>query len=262
VAGQRFYKTLYGQVLIATVAGVLVGHFWPAAGVAMKPLGDGFIKLVRMIIAPVIFCTVVAGIAGAAGTKAVGKAGGLALVYFEAVTTLALVLGLVIVNVVRPGAGMNVNPATLDATAVAQYVSAGKAQSATAFLLDIIPTSVVDAFAKGDILQVLLFSLLFGLALRRLRATAAPLVEIVDKVSGVLFAIVGIIMTAGTTDRTTGGRQTGGCSRGGFRKCRAGPVSGNLFREVVLRPFDKLRVVPSIVEGRQAQCERGVEGDG
>jgi len=194
VASQRFYKTLYGQVLIATVAGVIVGHFWPAAGVAMKPLGDAFIKLVRMIIAPIIFCTVVAGIAGAAGVKTVGKAGALALVYFEIVSTVALVIGLIIVNLVQPGAGMNVDPASLDATAVAQYVTAGKAQTPTAFLLDIIPTSVVDAFAKGDILQVLLFSILFGFALRAVGATAAPIVELVDKLSGVLFGIVGIIM--------------------------------------------------------------------
>ena len=196
VVGQRFYKTLYGQVLIATVAGVIVGHFWPAAGVAMKPFGDAFIKLVRMIIAPIIFCTVVVGIAGAAGVKTVGKAGALALVYFEVVSTMALVIGLIIVNLVQPGAGMNVDPASLDAAAVVQYVTAGKAQSATGFLLDIIPTSVVDAFARGDILQVLLFSILFGFALRFVGAAAAPIVELVDKLSGVLFAIVGIIMKA------------------------------------------------------------------
>src|SRR6266850_45938 len=190
VVGQRFYKTLYGQVLIATVAGVIVGHFWPAAGVAMKPFGDAFIKLVRMIIAPIIFCTVVVGIAGAAGVKTVGKAGALALVYFEVVSTMALVIGLIIVNLVQPGAGMNVDPASLDAAAVVQYVTAGKAQSATGFLLDIIPTSVVDAFARGDILQVLPFSILFGFALRFVGAAAAPIVELVDKLSGVLFTFV------------------------------------------------------------------------
>jgi len=196
VASQRFYKTLYGQVLIATLAGVIVGHFWPAAGVAMKPLGDAFIKLVRMIIAPIIFCTVVVGIAGAAGVKTVGKAGALALVYFEVVSTTALVIGLIVVNLVQPGAGMNVDPASLDAAAVAQYVTAGKAQSATGFLLDIIPTSVVDAFAKGDILQVLLFSVLFGFALRVVGATAMPIVAFIDTLSSVLFGIVGIIMKA------------------------------------------------------------------
>jgi len=196
VAAQRFYRTLYGQVLIATAIGIILGHFWPDAGVAMKPLGDGFIKLVRMIVAPVIFCTVVGGIAGAAGAKTVGKAGVLALIYFEVVTTLALVIGLAVVNIVKPGAGMNVDAATLDAGAVAQYVSAGTGQHAAGFLLDIIPTSVVDAFARGDILQVLLVSILFGFALRGLGATGAPLLHLLDSLSRVLFGIVGIIMKA------------------------------------------------------------------
>jgi aerobic C4-dicarboxylate transport protein len=193
---RRFPRTLYGQVLLATVIGVLLGHFWPAAGVAMKPLGDGFIKLVRMIIAPVIFCTVVAGVAGAPGTRVVGKAGAFALVYFEVVSTLALVIGLAIVNLVRPGAGMNVDPATIDAATVAQYVNAGKAHGTTDILLDIIPTSVVDAFAKGDVLQVLLFSILFGFALRALGAGGTPLLTLLEKLSNVLFGIVGIIMKA------------------------------------------------------------------
>src|SRR5207247_696908 len=143
-------------------------HCWPDAGLMMRPLGDGFIKLVRMTIAPIIFCTVVVGIAGGGGMKTIGKAGGLALVYFEVVSTLALVIGLLTVNVVQPGAGMNVDAGRLDVTAVAQYVSAGRAQCAAAFLLEIIPASVVDAFARGDILQVLLFSILFGFALRTL----------------------------------------------------------------------------------------------
>ena len=190
----RFYTTLYGQVLVATVAGVIVGHFWPGIGVAMKPLGDGFIKLVRMIIAPIIFCTVVAGIAGASGAKTVGRAGALAIAYFEVVSTIALVIGLIVVNLVQPGSGMNVDPASLDARAVAQYVTAARAQSATGFLLDIIPTSVVDAFARGDILQVLLFSILFGFALRLVGAAATPIVELVNMLSAVVFAVVGIIM--------------------------------------------------------------------
>jgi len=193
---QPFYRTLYGQVLIATTLGVLLGHFYPEAGFAMKPLGDGFIKLVRMIIAPIIFCTVVVGIAGVGDMKAVGKGGALALVYFELVSTLALMIGLVVVNVVSPGAGMNVDPATLDATAVAQYVTAGNAQSTTAFLLDIIPTSVVDAFARADILQVLLFSILFGFALHRLGPAGKPVYEFIDRVSRVLFGVVGIVMKA------------------------------------------------------------------
>jgi aerobic C4-dicarboxylate transport protein len=194
VKSGRFYRTLYGQVLIATVLGVLVGHFWPATGAAMKPLGDGFIKLVRMIVAPIIFCTVVVGIAGASGAKTVGKAGVLALIYFEVVTTLALVIGLVVVNVVKPGAGLNVDPAALDAKAVAQYVTASKDQSVTGFLLELVPTSVVDAFAKGDILQVLLFSVLFGFALRALRASGRPVLDFLEKTAAVLFAVVGMIM--------------------------------------------------------------------
>ncbi len=193
---RRFLKTLYGQVLVATAVGVLVGHLWPEAGAAMKPLGDGFVKLVRMIVAPIIFCTVVAGIAGAAGAKTVGKAGVLALVYFEAVTTIALVLGLVVVNVIRPGVGMNVDAATLDAAAVAQYVTAGKGASAISFVLDIIPTSIVDAFAKGDILQVLLVSVLFGFALKSLGAAGAPLVAFIERLSSAFFVIVGFIMKA------------------------------------------------------------------
>ena len=195
MAAQRFYKSLYGQVLVATAMGVVVGHFWPDAGVAMKPFGDAFIKLVRMIIAPIIFCTVVVGIA-AAGVKTVGKAGVLALIYFEVVTTLALVIGLVVVNVARPGAGMNVDPASLDARAVAQYVTAGKGQSASGLLLDIIPTTVVDAFAKGDILQVLLFSVVFGFALRAAGAAAAPVLAFIEQLSTVVFGVVGIIMKA------------------------------------------------------------------
>jgi aerobic C4-dicarboxylate transport protein len=194
MTGKRFHNTLYGQVLIATVVGVLVGHFWPAAGVAMKPLGDGFIKLVRMIIAPVIFCTVVVGIAGATGTKMVGKAGFFALVYFEVVTTLALVIGLVVVNIVAPGDGMNVDAAAIDATSVAQYVNAGTARTPVEILLDIIPTSMVDAFAKGDVLQVLLVSILFGFALRALGAAGAPLFELLEQGSATMFGIVGIIM--------------------------------------------------------------------
>ncbi|HEY2927500.1 dicarboxylate/amino acid:cation symporter [Piscinibacter sp.] len=190
------YKSLYFQVITAIVIGVLLGHFYPASGEAMKPLGDGFIKLIRMIIAPIIFCTVVVGIAGVGDMKTVGKGGALAVLYFEVVSTLALMIGLVVVNVVKPGAGMNVNPATLDAAAVAQYVSAGNAQSATAFLLDIIPTTVVDAFARADILQVLLFSILFGFALHGLGPAGKPVGDFIDRFSQVVFGIVRIVMKA------------------------------------------------------------------
>src|SRR5712692_8997241 len=162
----------------------------------MKPLGDGFIKLVRMIVAPIIFCTVIVGIAGAGDMKTVGKAGLVALLYFEVVSTLALVIGLVVVNLVQPGAGMNVDVARLDTAAVAQYTTAGRSQTSAGFLLDIIPATAVDAFAKGDILQVLLISMLFGFALRSLGATGRPVFDLLETLSGVLFGIVGIIMKA------------------------------------------------------------------
>jgi len=181
-------------VLIATAIGVALGHFFPAVGASMKPLGDAFIKLVRMIVAPVVFCTVVVGIAGVGDVKAVGKAGVLTLVYFEIVSTVALVIGLIVVNIVKPGAGMNVDPATLDAGAVAQYVTAGRGQSVTEFLVGIIPTSAADAFARSDIIQVLLFSVVFGLALNATGAAGAPVYEFIERLSRVLFGIVGIIM--------------------------------------------------------------------
>ena len=189
-----FYRSLYGQVLIATAVGVALGHFFPSAGASMKPLGDAFIKLVRMIVAPVVFCTVVVGLAGVGDVKAVGKAGVLTLIYFEIVSTIALAIGLIVVNIVKPGAGMNVNPATLDAGAVAQYVTAGRGQNITEFLLGIIPTSAADAFARSDILQVLLFSVVFGLALNASGAAGAPVFEFIERLSRVLFGIVGIIM--------------------------------------------------------------------
>ena len=181
-------------MLIATALGVALGHFYPAAGIAMKPLGDGFIKLVRMMIAPIVFCTVVVGVAGVGDMRAVGKAGGLALLYFEVVSTIALIVGLVAVNIVRPGVGMNVDPATLDSKAVEQYVSGNGAQSTIDFLLGIVPASVVDAFARGDILQVLLFSILFGFALHALGEAGKPVFDFIDGLSRVLFGVIGIIM--------------------------------------------------------------------
>ena len=188
------YKSLYFQVIVAIVAGILLGYFFPETGAAMKPLGDGFIKLIKMIIAPVIFCTVVVGIAGMESMKTVGKTGGYALLYFEAVSTLALVVGLVLINALQPGAGMNIDPATLDTKSIAAYAAPGKMQSTTDFLLNVIPNTVVDAFAKGEILQVLLFSVLFGFALHAFGAKGKPVFEFIDKVSHILFGIVGIIM--------------------------------------------------------------------
>jgi aerobic C4-dicarboxylate transport protein len=189
-----FFTSIYGQVLVATLIGVALGHFYPAAGTAMKPFGDAFIKLVRMIVGPIIFCTVVAGIAGAGGLKGLGRTGLVTLIYFELVTTAALLIGLVVVNVVKPGAGMNVDPSTLDTTAITQYVSAGRAQTVTDTLLSIIPSSPVDAFARTDILQVLFFSVLFGVALNALGDKGRPVTEAVDRLAQVLFRIVGIIM--------------------------------------------------------------------
>jgi aerobic C4-dicarboxylate transport protein len=189
-----FYKSLYLQVLTAIALGIALGHFYPESGAAMKPLGDGFIKLIKMIIAPIIFCTVVLGIAGMEDMKKVGKTGGLALIYFEIVSTLALIVGLVIVNVVQPGAGMNVDVKALDTKGIAAYTGPGKMTSTTDFLLNVIPSSVVDAFAKGDILQVLLFSVLFGFALHRFGGKDSIVYSFIEKFSHVLFGIVGIIM--------------------------------------------------------------------
>ena len=173
---------------------MLVGHFFPQTGEALKPLGDGFIKLIKMIIAPIIFCTVVVGIAGMEDMKRVGRTGGYALLYFEIVSTVALIVGLVIVNVLQPGVGMHVDPSTLDTKAIAAYTAPGKMQGTVDFLLSIIPTTVVDAFAKGEMLQVLLFSLLFGFALHRFGGRGTLVFDGIEKTSHVLFAIVGMIM--------------------------------------------------------------------
>src|SRR3974390_970226 len=189
-------RSLYFQVLIAITLGVLLGYFYPEAGAKMKPLGDGFIKLIKMLIAPVIFCTVVTGIAGIEDMKKVGKTGGLALIYFEVMSTAALIIGLLVVNVVRPGNGMNVDPRPLDPPSVASYADPNKMQSVSEFLLNVIPTTVVDAFAKGEILQVLLFAVLFGVALQRLGQRGAPMLSFIDALSQVLFGIVGVIMKA------------------------------------------------------------------
>jgi aerobic C4-dicarboxylate transport protein len=193
-AKKPIYQSLYVQVLFAVVVGVLLGHFYPQVGADMKPLGDGFIKLIKMIIAPIIFCTVVVGIAGMEDMKKVGKTGGLALLYFEVVSTLALIVGLFIVNFLQPGAGMNVDASTLDTKGIAAYTAPGKMQGTVDFLLNVIPTSVVDAFAKGEILQVLLFSVLFGFALHKFGGRGTLVFDFIEKLSHVLFDIVGIIM--------------------------------------------------------------------
>jgi len=191
---KAIYKSLYFQVIVAILLGGALGYFYPDTGTAMKPFGDGFIKLIKMIIAPIIFCTVVVGIAGMESMKKVGKVGGYAILYFEIVSTIALLVGLLIVNVIQPGVGMNVDPATLDSKAVASYAGPGKMTSTTDFLLNVIPYSVVDAFAKGDMLQVLFFSVLFGFALHAFGARGKPVFDLIERLSHILFGIVGMIM--------------------------------------------------------------------
>ena len=189
-----FYKILYFQVLAAVLIGVLLGHFYPGLGTEMKPFGDAFIKGIKMLIAPVIFCTVVLGIAGMEDMKKVGKTGGLALLYFEIVSSIALVVGLVVVNVLQPGAGMNVDPASLDTIAIAAYTGPGKIGTTTDFLMNIIPSSAVDAFAKGEILQVLFLAILFGFALHKFGGRGTMVFDLIEKTSHVLFDMIGVIM--------------------------------------------------------------------
>jgi aerobic C4-dicarboxylate transport protein len=192
---KRFYQHLYVQVLTAIACGVALGYYYPETGVAMKPLGDGFIKLIKMIITPVIFCTVVTGIAGMEDMKKVGRVGGKALLYFEVITTLALAIGLVIVNVIQPGAGFNADVTKIDTKAIAAFTTqASKSNSMVDFAMNVIPSSVVDAFAKGDILQVLLFALLFGFALSALGEKGKPVSKFIDNISHAFFGIVNIIM--------------------------------------------------------------------
>lgn len=190
------YRSLYIQVLTAVVIGVLLGHFYPSLGEQMKPLGDAFIKLIKMIIAPIIFCTVVVGIAGMEDMKKVGRTGGLALLYFEVVSTVALVIGLVVVNLLQPGAGMHVDASTIDTKSIAAYTAPGKLGTTTDFLMNIIPTTVVDAFAKGEILQVLLIAVLFGFALHRFGGRGTLVFDVIERTSHVLFTVVGYIMKA------------------------------------------------------------------
>ncbi len=189
-----FYGHLYFQVLAAIAAGIALGHFAPATGEAMKPLGDGFIKLIKMVIAPVIFVTVVHGIASMRDLKKVGRVGVKALIYFEIVTTLALVIGLVVANVVQPGAGMNIDPASIDTKGIETFVAKSKDQSTIQFLLDIIPATLVGAFSDGNILQVLLIAILFAFGLQALGSRGEPLVALIDQIAQVLFKIVGYIM--------------------------------------------------------------------
>ncbi len=195
--GHRVKKTsqqLYFQVLAAIILGILLGHFYPEAGAAMKPLGDGFIKLIKMVITPIIFCTVVTGIAGMQDMHKLGRVGVKALLYFEVVSTLALIIGLLVVHIIQPGVGMNVDVSTLDTKNLASYTEAAKTHGIVGFFLNIIPGSAIGAFAEGDILQVLFFSLLFGFSLAAMKETGAEVVGFINKVSSVLFGIVETIM--------------------------------------------------------------------
>ncbi len=186
-------KSLYIQVIVAVIAGVLLGHFWPQIAVQMQPLGDAFVKLVRMMIAPIIFITVVVGIGKLTNTAEVGRIGLKAIVYFEVLTTLAMLIGLAVGHIFTPGAGLNINPATLDSSAVSRYTNAPH-QSIADFLLAIIPDTIVGAFAKGDILPVLFFAVLFGIGVAHAGERGRKFVEVLDEAGAALFMVINIIM--------------------------------------------------------------------
>jgi aerobic C4-dicarboxylate transport protein len=190
----KYLKSLYLQVIIAILAGIVIGVFYPAFAVQLKPLGDGFIKLVKMMIGPVIFCTIVSGIAGMQNTKKVGRVGVKAIIYFEVVTTFALLIGLVVINILKPGSGMNIDPASLDMKAVENYTGQGKSQSVTDFILNIIPENFINALSTGNILQVLFFSILLGFALTKIGPKGATLLKGIKSIEEALFAIIRIIM--------------------------------------------------------------------
>jgi len=191
---RKIYKVLYFQVIVAIILGIILGVYQPTFAESLKPLGDGFIKLVKMMIAPIIFATVVTGIAGMEDTKKVGRVGIKAILYFEVISTLALIIGLIIVNLFQPGAGMHVNPSTLDQTAVARFVKPAQGHGVVDFFMNIIPENVVSALAEGNILQVLLFSVLFGFALSAAGEKAAPFLRGIKSMEAGLFGVIKIIM--------------------------------------------------------------------
>jgi len=193
-ARKPWYSILYIQVLIAIAVGVALGHYWPDLGKAMKPLGDGFIALIKMMIAPVIFCTVVHGISSMGDLKRVGRVGVKTLVYFEVVSTIALAIGLIVGELVRPGAGFNIDPATMDAGAVASYVTRAKEEGIVAHLLAIIPDSYVGALARGDLLQVLLVSILSGFSIALMGKAGEPIAKAIDQAARVFFGIIRIVV--------------------------------------------------------------------
>jgi len=191
---RKLYRSLYAQVITAVILGALLGHFYPHAGSAMKPFGDGFIKLVKMLIVPIVFCTVVTGIAKMGDLGKVGRVGLKGIFYFEVLSTVALAIGLVIANVIRPGAGMNINAANLDTKSIAAYTTGSHHLSTVDFVMNVIPKDVADAFAKGDILQVLLFSILFGVALAFIKDDGLPVLKFLDSIGKVFFRIVAVVM--------------------------------------------------------------------
>ncbi len=195
-APRRWYSILYIQVLIAIAIGIAIGYFWPKTGTALKPLGDAFIQLIKMMIAPVIFCTIVHGIASMRDLTKVGRVGIKALVYFELVSTLALAIGLLVGEIAHPGAGFNIDPASLDPKAVSGYVTRAKEEGIVSHLLAIIPNTFVDAFSKGDLLQVLLISILTGFAISRMGALGERITHVVEAAGQVFFRIIAIIVRA------------------------------------------------------------------
>jgi aerobic C4-dicarboxylate transport protein len=192
----KYFKSLYAQVILAILIGIALGFFYPAFATKLKPLGDGFIKLVKMMIAPVVFCTIVSGIAGMQNIKKVGRVGIKALIYFEVITTLALIIGLVVINILKPGSGMNVDPSTLDSDAVASYATQSKTTGVVDFLLHIIPDNIINALSNGDLLQILFFSVLFGIALSKIGDKAKPVLNGIRSLESGLFAVINIIMKA------------------------------------------------------------------
>ncbi len=189
-----FFKSLYLQVLAAIAAGIIIGYYFPGFAVQLKPLGDGFIRLIKMMIAPLIFCTIVTGIAGMQDTKKVGRVGIKALIYFEIVTTIALVIGLIVVNIIKPGSNMNASVAAIDSKPVEEFITKGKSQGVADFILNIIPENIVNALSAGNLLQVLFFAILLGFALSKMKDKAAPFLKGVQSFETALFTIIGFVM--------------------------------------------------------------------
>ena len=190
----KYLKSLYAQVIIAIVAGIFIGSIFPAFAIQLKPLGDGFIKLVKMMIGPIIFCTIVNGIAGMENTKKVGRVGIKALIYFEIVSTIAMLIGLLVINILKPGVGMNIDPASLDMKSVEGYLTQSKSVGVQEFILNIIPENIINAMSNGNILQILFFSILLGFALSKIGVKGRPLLTVIKSIEEALFAIIRIIM--------------------------------------------------------------------